>query len=650
MVVMSAALLAALVSAALTLPSVRAPSTKDRGAPYPRIANCYFAQLAPTSSDADLEEIARYSLLIGGVWADWSSPASVQALQKQMAAVRRINPRIIILDFSCSAPYAYPSEADFPADGWLLQVDGKRIDGWPGTLMVDLTKPAVVEFMVGRAVRSVKERGFDGTFIDCMAGSFDAWACNIATGAPYTVDTNRDGKPDDPKELDRLWTAAKSEIGTKVRAGLGSKAYFMTNQAGDWGLSSMNGILLEDYLDYVLTGGLAWDRVLADYIRWSTRSAKPTLTTIVSSSGIEPPFDAWTSLPEPDRTALLEKGRSLTGRMRFGLASTLMGDGYYAYDLHTRWRGQRWWYPEYDTKLGYPKGAAARRKDGTWQRTFDGGVVVVNPTELDAVVCFAGPMREAGSGKCAKKHVVPGMNGGIFVPATAEDTPSVSPSEPPFTLAGQEPIVLRPSKALVRLPGAAAIVDEHGRVTQIMGASRALASGIAAFVVSSPWKDYAYTGSSRALEPDGALRFVCERTESDRRIRQEQTIRVDGEALAIEYRWTALTDARFVMFRHQLDLPAGVYGGGKARSGGRQAALPAAKAADPTLLDSGDTVHAAPRSGSGLFVTYSSRPQVIDERHYGVDAFRVGVHPAPTVVRAGDTWSLTVRIAVAPRG
>ena len=75
--------------------------------------------------------------------------------------------------------------------------------------------------------------------------------------------------------------------------------------------------------------------------------------------------------------------------MRFGLATTLMGDGYHAYDLHTRWRGQRWWYKEYDAPLGYPRAAARRQPDGSWRREFDGGTVVVNPTPIDLVVTFA---------------------------------------------------------------------------------------------------------------------------------------------------------------------------------------------------------------------------------------------------------------------
>jgi hypothetical protein len=80
---------------------------------------------------------------------------------------------------------------------------------------------------------------------------------------------------------------------------------------------------------------------------------------------------------EAEQSKLLERGRGLLPRMRFGLCTALMGNGYYAYDLHARWRGQRWWYPEYDAPLGYPKGGPERLPGGVWRREFDGGTVLV---------------------------------------------------------------------------------------------------------------------------------------------------------------------------------------------------------------------------------------------------------------------------------
>jgi hypothetical protein len=40
--------------------------------------------------------------------------------------------------------------------------------------------------------------------------------------------------------------------------------------------------------------------------------------------------------------------------MRFGLAFTLMNDGYFAYEYGDTWHGNDWWYDELNVDLGYP--------------------------------------------------------------------------------------------------------------------------------------------------------------------------------------------------------------------------------------------------------------------------------------------------------
>ena len=192
-----------------------------QGPPFPRIANCYGIRLVPDSSPEDIAEVAKWDLLIGGVWANWGDPESVRQVREKMQAVRGKNPHVIILDFSSSAPYADPKDKSFPESGWLLQPDGSRIEGWPGTQMINLTKPEVVDWLAARSVASVREKGFGGTFIDCMGSGFDGWACNIESGKTYEIDADGDREADDRRQLDEQWTAAKTELSRKVREALG---------------------------------------------------------------------------------------------------------------------------------------------------------------------------------------------------------------------------------------------------------------------------------------------------------------------------------------------------------------------------------------------------------------------------------------------
>ena len=414
---------------AQTTRSVESP----KGPPFPRIANCYGARLGPQTSRDQLNQLARYDLLIGGTWCDWGKPEQVAAFKRNLARLRQINPNITVLEFSSSAPYLakWETQEGFPPDGWLLTPAGKPINGWPGSKMINLSHGDVVAWQVRRSHDAIAVHGHHGTFIDCMAPEFDWWACEIATGKGYQIDADGDGQPDAKAWLNELWKRAKLAMARQARDAIGSGGIFMGNQAGRETFDSVNGILLEDYLDYVLDDKRTWRSVLDDYLYWTGTPHRPNITTIVSSSGVQPPFDAEQSLSKAEQDNLLESGRKLEQRMRFGLTTTLMGDGYFAYDMHTRWRGQHWWYAEYDAPLGYPHGAAREQRDGTWRRVFDGGLVVVNPTTSQAEVEMDGLARDATTGRTGRTFVIPPRDGRILVTAATTTRQAAHSIAPP---------------------------------------------------------------------------------------------------------------------------------------------------------------------------------------------------------------------------
>jgi len=74
-------------------------------------------------------------------------------------------------------------------------------------------------------------------------------------------------------------------------------------------------------------------------------------------------------------------------RMRFSLASALLGDGYYSYEINTDGHGSLglMWFDEYDNAgagkgwLGKPRGEYAELPGGAFMREFNGGLALVNP-------------------------------------------------------------------------------------------------------------------------------------------------------------------------------------------------------------------------------------------------------------------------------
>jgi hypothetical protein len=618
------------------------------GPPFPRIANCYAVGLRPDSKPSDIEEIARFDLLIGGVWCNWSDADQRRKLAENIAAVRKRNPTIAILDFSSSAPYAYPKDAGFPKSGWLLQPDGSHILGWPGTEMINLTRPEVIEWLAGRSLASVRDKGFDGTFIDCMGGGFDWWACNIEHGAPYQIDADGDGKPDDRAWLNDAWLKAKTDLARKVREGIGPKPVFMTNGAGAWGLPYMNGILLEDRLDYVLEGRGIWEDVVQEYLRWTEAPNKPNVTTIVSSSGLEPPYEAWKRMDTEERKALLERGHNLKDRMRFGLATTLMGDGYYAYDLHTRFRGQRWWYPEYDAPLGYPKGKAQRQADGTWRREFDGGTVIVNPTLFDVEARFVERRKDLSSEKVGQEFIVPLLDGRILIPTDAPvASGSLADPSPLPTLTSPVGIAERGEFVLCHMNRAVAAFDHRGQMGRLTADGvNPLIKQLTATIVKTPWRDFGYADCRRQALADGGIRFTGRRTGEGVTVAYEEGVAVENGALRVKCQWEASSDAHFHMFRYGMDFPVAQYGGGRFRIGEAETVLPQGRALQPRVAGPFRQITMIPTIGPRISVELSKDGMLVDERHFGADVFRLGCSPVRGDVKAGAKWDCSFRIRI----
>jgi hypothetical protein len=84
-----------------------------------------------------------------------------------------------------------------------------------------------------------------------------------------------------------------------------------------------------------------------------------------------------------------------TELMRYGLASALLADGYFAYSVP----GERQppWFDDYEVSLGAPLEPAPDRPSlsGAWTRRYAGGMVMVNPGPLALTVPVAPGYRRA---------------------------------------------------------------------------------------------------------------------------------------------------------------------------------------------------------------------------------------------------------------
>lgn len=603
-------------------------------APYPRIANCYGAHLGQTLTQEQIQRYSRYGLLIGVGWP----PEGNDVLNANLLELRRINPQQVQLDFATSAPYEYPTMESFPADGWLMDMSGVRMAAWPGTDMINLTLPSVQQWHVTKCLNALNRKQVHGVFIDSMAPVFDDWACEIATGRRWQVDLNGDGQPDTPRSLDGLWAQSKRAILVKLRAEMPDRPLMINAADRSW-RPLLNGILLEDVLEPVLNGEREWEDVLTEYLYWTSGPHRPMLTTIVTPAGIEPPFDPW-RLPEAEQKAFLDRGLREQQRMRFGLCTTLMGDGYHAFDLHTRWRGQDWWFPEYDTPLGQPRGAATRRPDGAWERRFTGGHVVVNPGLYGVEVRFDQVMRDQTSGRTARRCVVPPLDGRLYVPAPgAQDAPQADDRRWLFQRPrAAEVREITDGWPMVTRSGLEVRIDRDGSIRGMLKNGAPIAGRVGIdLVTSDAWRNLPVS-DLRVSTADKQLTVSAVRREGDMALQSTQTIRPSADGgLQITWRLKALTPVRLYHARLRVVLPQSRWQGRTVRVDSRPVVLPDAIAASALAKGRRVLLDAVQLDSDTVF-------ELTDERYWRGTGYRLYARPFPLEWRSGQTVSAAITL------
>ncbi|MBI5686870.1 MAG: hypothetical protein HZC54_17520 [Verrucomicrobia bacterium] len=345
---------------------------------YPRIANFYGAQIKRGMVAEKLEFLAKYQLIVG---------VGDLGATNELARLKAKNPSLIVLHYI--SVRGQPANNPLMKESfWLLDPAGQRISPWPGRALPNQTLPEVNEVMVRMAREALEQMPqLDGIFLD-------SYYRHIAHMKKGRLDADRDGKADDAAKLNDAWTAGLLRVARGIRA-LRPNLIVMANGGApiDFACEELNGVLFEDQLTFLEEAGKgkrpqfkrSADELLAAYQKWESVPHRPHVTALVDGGGdIANPWE-WEKLSWKDKTALVEKARHNEPRMRFNLCFALMGNGYAAFDYHTTSRGQHWWFAEWDTKLGRPRGPMQKRA-GYWLREFDGATVFVNPFKETATV------------------------------------------------------------------------------------------------------------------------------------------------------------------------------------------------------------------------------------------------------------------------
>jgi hypothetical protein len=333
--------------------SVAARALSDSTPPFPRVGNLwgswsFAADGGQSQGEGEGLTPDRYAI---DLWlgAHWSG--------EEIRDLRRRNPHVLVL----ASMNAVEPSVNVPDSFFLKGIDGERIEVWPGAYRLNLTKPEVVEFQAQHALSIIEASGWmlDGIFIDNVF-SKASWFTADIHGNPFFPDADEDGKADDPEVLDSAWRAGLLTQLNRIRELLPNA--LLTGHAQDITdpvmAATFNGTSIGFDPPYVIEGRTTFATMWNRYRNWETLAKAPRITMVESAVPLQIGYGYGFAPVETMPAPTLEFARTHHRYMRFGLAFTLMGDGWFAHEIGDTHHGNPWWYEELSVDLGHPRGPA----------------------------------------------------------------------------------------------------------------------------------------------------------------------------------------------------------------------------------------------------------------------------------------------------
>lgn len=327
----------------------------------PKLLNLY---LDWRVRDEDKAGLKKWDLVVFDMDLGWQFPDVIRELREE-------NPKIKIIAYVAAGELAEArAQGESTSPGYILSqlIDenaymhssrGSRLSWWPGSSLMNATDMApgdehqrwnrVLPKFV--AERLMSTGLWDGVFLDAAYGDVVSFFGN-------DIDPDGNGQANSAADVNTKWQAGMRRLIDNMRAVLGSDKIIMVNSSSAYA-SQVNGVLFENFPRY------GWAGPFKEFQDALARNVRPAVTA----------FNTNTNNQETPHDYRL---------MRLGLASALLGDGYYSFDAGDRGHARTWWYDEYSVSLGVPKGPARRVAGGTgvsegvWMREYEHGLVVVN--------------------------------------------------------------------------------------------------------------------------------------------------------------------------------------------------------------------------------------------------------------------------------
>lgn len=321
-------------------------------------------------------EMSKADALVLAFWPKWGEykygPSAVNNL---LSNIKKLNPNILIgqytnlnesTDIEDTANIDKANKINLE-DWWLRDRLGNRMQ-WISSYKawdVNLTEYTRSDNNGMRYSEWLAQRNFLMLFKNNPL--FDFWYLdNSLSKSPVdSADWKRDGSTQsssDP-EVARAYRLGHVRYWQAIRQ-LQPKTFLMGNSDD---LSSpeysqkLNGVFFEGAIgkSYSMERWKGWEAVLKSYYSRMQHTIAPYLVG----------FNVWGKASDYQR-------------MRYGLATCLLNNGYFSYTDEDKGYASLPWFDEYDVKLGQPIEEPPTQpwKDGIYRRKYQNGMVLVNPS------------------------------------------------------------------------------------------------------------------------------------------------------------------------------------------------------------------------------------------------------------------------------
>ncbi|MFA6105270.1 MAG: putative glycoside hydrolase [Patescibacteria group bacterium] len=335
----------------------------------PQVAAYYLGTL-PTDSTS-IQKLSKMNLLI-------LSPDQFIVRSEILAAVKKVNPKIIMLAYVPSQSYnfkywpddlVYKNLNGIKDEWWLRDRSGNIISDWPGIRNLNMD-PAwsgyLVQFINNNIITLPN---VDGVFFDMVNDTVssinhgDVVLSAVSAGNKTLTDIEWQ------QRVKYLLESAKNNIRTK---------YLVINGSSNEVFQKyVNGRMYETFPTPWESGG-NWSAIMTVMSKNKNLNTAPQLYVFNSNS---------------NNTGKQNDYK----KVRFGLASSLLTDNvYFDYDYGDQNHAQLWWYDEYDAELGGAAGNAisvggnSPFQPDVWRRDYANGLALVNPTDQSRTIDLGG--------------------------------------------------------------------------------------------------------------------------------------------------------------------------------------------------------------------------------------------------------------------